>query len=43
VPEISDGKIGVFFKVPQGDKKKFVDAMNKAGAGSVTATEARQL
>jgi hypothetical protein len=43
VPEISDGKIGVFFKVPEGEQKKYIDAMSKAGAGSVKATEARQL
>ncbi len=43
VPEISDGKIGVFFKYPQGDEKKFVDALSKLGAESVKPTEAQQL
>jgi hypothetical protein len=43
VPEISDGKIGVFFKVPQDEQQKFSDALNQLGAESVQATEARQL
>jgi hypothetical protein len=43
VPEISDGKIGLFFKVPQDDQQKFADAMNQLGAESVRPTEARQL
>jgi len=43
VPEISDGKIGLFFKVPQDDQQKFADVMNEMGAESVQPTEARQL
>ncbi|HEX2994280.1 MAG TPA: quinol:electron acceptor oxidoreductase subunit ActD, partial [Anaerolineales bacterium] len=43
VPEISDGKIGLFFKVPQDEQQKFADAMNQMGAESVMPTEARQL
>jgi hypothetical protein len=43
VPEISDGKIGVFFKVQDGEQKKFVEALNKVGAESVRPAEARQL
>lgn len=43
VPEISDGKIGLFFRVPQDDQQKFADAMNQLGAESVRPTEARQL
>lgn len=43
VPEISDGKIGVFFRIPEGEQKKFVEALNKAGAESVKPAEARQL
>lgn len=43
VPEISDGKIGLFFKVPQDEQQKFADAMNQMGAESVMPTEARPL
>ena len=43
VPEISDGKIGLFFKIPPEDQDKFTDAMNQLGAESVRLTEARQL
>jgi len=43
VPEISDGKIGVFFKVPQDEQAKFTDTLNQLGAESVQPTEARQL
>jgi hypothetical protein len=43
VPEISDGKIGIFFKCPQTDQKKFTDALSKLGAESVEPAEARQL
>lgn len=43
VPEISDGKIGIFFKVSPADQDKFVDALNQLGAESVQPTEARQL
>ena len=43
VPEISDGKIGVFFKHPQGEQEKFVDALSTLGAESVRPVEAQQL
>ncbi len=43
VPEISDGKIGVLFRVPSDEEGKFVDALKKAGAESVSPAEARQL
>ena len=43
VPQISDGKIGIFFKVPQEEQQKFTDALNEMGAESVQPTEARQL
>jgi hypothetical protein len=43
VPEISDGKIGLFFKIPQDDQQKFTEVMNQMGAESVMPTEARQL
>jgi len=43
VPEISDGKIGVFFKVLQEEQQKFTDALNQLGAESVKPAEARQL
>ena len=43
VPEISDGKIGIFFKYPVEEQEKFVDAMNQLGAESVRPTEAQQL
>lgn len=43
VPEISDGKIGLFFKVPQEEQQNFTDVMSQMGAESVRATEARQL
>ena len=43
VSEISDGKIGIFFKVPQDDQQKFADVLNAMGAESVQPTEARQL
>ncbi len=43
VPEISDGKIGVLFRVPEDEEGKFVDALKKAGAESVSPAEARQL
>jgi Protein of unknown function (DUF3341) len=41
--EISDGKIGVLFKVPEGEQQKYSDAMNQLGAESVKPAEARQL
>jgi hypothetical protein len=43
VPEISDGKIAVFFKVPDGNQNKFTDALGKLGATSVKRAEAQQL
>ena len=43
VPQISDGKIGVFFRVPQDDQQKFTDALKEVGAESVEPHEARQL
>jgi len=43
VPEISDGKIGVFFKAPSDDQEEFVDALSKLGAESVKPVEAQQL
>ena len=43
VPQISDGKIGVFFKVPEGEQEKFVDALSALGAESVKPVEAQQL
>lgn len=43
VPEISDGKIGIFFKCPQGEQEKFMDVLNQLGAESVRPAEARQL
>lgn len=43
VPEISDGKIGVFFKCAQDEQKKFMDALGKLGAESIKAVEAQQL
>ena len=43
VPEISDGKIGVFFKAPSGDQEKFIDVLSKLGAESVRPVEAQQL
>lgn len=43
VPQISDGKIGIFFQVPQEEQQKFTDALNELGAESVQPTEARQL
>lgn len=42
VPEISDGKIAIFFKVAVEEQQKFADALNKLGAEIKTA-EARQL
>ena len=42
-PQISAGKIAVLFSCPDRDRKKFTDAMAKAGASSVGPMEARQL
>jgi hypothetical protein len=43
VPQISDGKIGIFFKIPQDDEQQFIDTLNQMGAESVMPTEARPL
>jgi hypothetical protein len=43
VPEISDGKIGVFFRAPQAEQENFRDALNQLGAESVEPAEAQQL
>lgn len=42
VAEVSDGKIAVFFKIPEADQNKFMDAL-KSGAESIKPAEARQL
>ena len=43
VAEISDGKIGVFFRTPSSDQEKFIDALSNLGAESVRPVEAQQL
>ncbi len=43
VPEVSEGKIAIFFKYPEGEQKKFDDAMKQAGAETVKPAEAQQL
>jgi len=43
VPEISDGKIGVFFACPTESEGTFVDSLNALGAESVRRVEAQQL
>ena len=43
VSEISDGKIGIFFKVPQEDEQQYSEVMNQMGAESVMPAEARLL
>ncbi len=43
VPQISDGKIGLFFRVPQDDQQKYTDALSELGAESVEPHEARML
>jgi len=43
VPEISDGKIGIFLKCSEDEQKKYTDALDKLGAESVKAVEAQQL
>lgn len=43
VSEISDGKIGIFFKVPQEDQQQYSEVMNQMGAESVMPAEARLL
>lgn len=43
VPQISDGKIGIFFQIVKEEQQKFVDALHRLGAESVEPVEARQL
>jgi len=43
VPEVSDGKIGIFFSCPEAERQTYQDAMSKAGAETVKPAEARQL
>ena len=43
VPEISDGKIGVFFRVLREEQEKFIEALSQLGAESVRAVEAQPL
>ena len=43
VPEISDGKIGVFFSCSQEDSEKITEAMTALGAEKVEAAEAQPL
>lgn len=42
VPEISSGKIAVFFQCDRADQQNFVDQLKRIGAESVKAAEARQ-
>jgi hypothetical protein len=43
VPEVSDGKVAILFKVPENDTEKFTQAMKDQGAESVGPAVARQL
>jgi hypothetical protein len=43
IPEVSDGKIAVFFKCPPEIQKEAEDSLTSMGAKSVTTTEARKL
>jgi hypothetical protein len=43
VPEISDGRIAIFFECPPGKEKEFTIAMAEAGAESVNPAEAQEL
>jgi hypothetical protein len=43
VPEVSEGKIAIFFNCPESELRTYQDAMNKAGAETVKPAEARQL
>lgn len=43
IPEISAGKIGVLFSVPEDEEQQAVDEMEKAGAETVAPAEARHL
>lgn len=42
-PEVSDGKIGIFFKCAENETKIFMDALSKMGAESIRSVEAQQL
>jgi hypothetical protein len=43
VPEVSDGKIAVLFKVPEDEQARYVSAMQAEGAESVAPAVARHL
>ena len=43
VPEVSDGKIAVFFKCPQDEQERFIETLRESGAESIEPAEARQL
>jgi hypothetical protein len=43
VPEISHGKIAVFFACPGGEEQKFIDTLTQSGAEYVQPAEARHL
>jgi hypothetical protein len=43
VPEISDGKIAVFFSCPVEKENSISEALKKLGAKSVSSAEAQQL
>jgi len=43
VPEVSDGKIAVFFRCSDDNQKKLTDMMNNLGAESVQFAEAQHL
>jgi hypothetical protein len=43
VPEVSDGKIAILFKVNDEDRDRFVEAMKAGGAESVVPAEAKPL
>ena len=43
VPEVSEGKIAIFFSCPESERRTYQDAMSKAGAETVKPAEARQL
>lgn len=43
VPEISDGKLGLFFKCPEAEERRFSEAMRDLGAETVKRAEAMQL
>jgi hypothetical protein len=43
VPEISDGKIGIFFDITQEEQQKYEEALSQLGAESVRPVEAQPL